>query len=305
MFDHLGIEEKAAPAQPDMDAPLPDSLQPPVAPQPEAPKPAETEKPAEDGKTEAAKPAEDPKTAWQPKFNETKHFKRPEDVEVAYVESSKEGRRLAGVVKETETALEKVSQELGLIKMQQEIGPELKDLTEEQMSTLTPQQVAMHVAKQSEQKQLKARLEEKRQAAGKEAKQSEEQRTNLIVGRAKAMERDAEKFPEYKDCMPLMDELLDWEPGIAGHPNTPMILYLAAQGIRAAEAKKAGKAAAAKAAGDAKTKAASDASAAGGTGAPGSEKTPAGTQPSVDPSSDLAHNMALVRGNRPKPVFAL
>lgn len=283
-----------------MDAPL-TGLSPAV---PEVPKPvaeaAKTEEPKiVDGKPVApvANQPVVPEKLW------AGQFKRPEDMEVAHLQSSKEGRRLAGELKARETALEAANAQVKELTDKLNMGPELKELTDADMQNMTPQQIALHVTKQAEQQRLKASLAEKSVAQAKATKQEQEARSTAIMERSRAMENDKERYPDYNELVPVMEDILDFEPMLSGHPGSPLVLYYAAKGYRAAQGAAEAAKASATSEEKAKVKAAADASAAGGTGPTSSAAVPAGSERNVDPDSDEAHNAALLRGGRRASVF--
>lgn len=304
-LDHLGMEEKQPLPEPEMDAPLGDALAPqtPSTPQ-EGQPPAEPAAVPEEPKPEGAnpQPASAP-TAWQPTHELTKTFKDPKDLEVAYVQSSMEGLRLAKVVKDHEALVDQANAKLRDLEDQIAVGQELKPLTDAEVAAMTPQQVAQHEVRMHEQQRLKKDLDQRKKSEAKQTQEREESRVNLIKTRTMKMESDTVNFPDFGELKPLMNNILDAIPQIAGYERSPDVLYFFAKGYRAHEMQKASKAAAAKSAEDAKAKAAADAAGAGGTGKTGSEKTPAGSQREIDPKSDEAHNLRLLRGNRPQPIF--
>src|SRR4051812_42713489 len=163
MFDHLAIEEVARPADPLMDAPMGELAEPTT--QPEVPAKADETVTPETPKTEAEKTAEAAAPqAWKPTQEQTKHFKRPEDLEVAYVQSSKEARRLVGEVKARDASIEKANAQVRELTEQLSLGPELKELTEAEAANMTPQQVAQHEARRLDQARTKKDLEQRRAA---------------------------------------------------------------------------------------------------------------------------------------------
>lgn len=301
MFDDVAITEPTRAPEPPMDAPLADPLAPQETQQPEAPKPSEEQQPGDEPNPEATKPpaGQDPVAAAPPK-KWAERFDRPEDLEVAYVQSSKEGRRLAGVVKERDAALEAAQGKIQQLEDQLSLGNELKELSQDEMANMTPQAVAQHEIKRAEQQRLKRELAQRRESEAKQSKEKAEAVTREIHGLVAQMR---EKVADFKDLEPIMDQMIDSWPEIAGSVNSPKILLWAARGWKAAQKEQAAQQAKAKAEAQAKAKAAAEAQAAGGSGAPGSTKTPAGTERQIDPDSDEAWNRKLLQGSGKAPIF--
>lgn len=308
MFDHAAFEEPKPVAQPEMDAPLglpgqspePEKPSEPAAPVEGEPAP-EPEKPA--GETPAAATAPEPKLlAVFPEIG-SRGFKSVEDLEIAYKRSSQEGQRLAKEYNARESELESAQNKVRDLEAQIAAGPEITELSKEELEAMGPIEAARHFAKLAEQRILKKQSEERKASEAKQAKAAQENLVSEIKARAESMRQDKQRFPDFDELQPVMDEFIDYEPNITGHKGSPMILYYAAKGYKAVQTDAASRKAAAEAAAKAKAKADADSAAAGANGSPGAEQKPAGTVKELDPNSDEAHNQRLIRGAKPKPVF--
>lgn len=307
LFDHLALAEKPIIQEPGMDQPLGSPF---AAPEQQKSTEAGTQPETESKPAVAKTGEENPSTEVKPKADEpgrmyADRFKTVEHLEVAYKQSSQQGRRLAKEVETRGVELEKAQSKIKELEAQVALGPETKEPTDDELKAMDPIAAAKALNRYSDQKRTREALAEKRSAEERQAKQSSEALYNEVVGRARSMAQDKEKYPDYGELEGIMSEFLDYEPSIAGHRGTPLVLYFAAKGLKSAQADVAARKASKASTDTAKVKAAADAAAAGGTGPAGSEKTPAGTERKLDPNSDEAHNMALLRGGKPKPVFSL
>ena len=244
---------------------------------------------AEGGEAAAAAAAK-PAKVW------ADQFKTPEDLEIAYRHSSVEGKRLAKMVKEQEaahaSALSAAQDRIAELEIQAELGPEIKEPTEDELEKMGPVKSMLHLQKISERKALAASLKGRTEQRKAEAKKAEAQLKAHHDMAWDEMERDAEHFPDFNDLKPVMKSILDLEPGVAGFPNSPLIAFLAAYGRRALgkRGELAKKEAGSKAA--AKAKAGAGAAAAGAAGS-GASKEPISTKKAPAADSDEAVNNGL------------
>lgn len=198
-----------------------------VAQTPEAETPG-----AEPPETPAAKPAEPAASKlW------AERFKTPEELEVAYSHSSKEGKRLATTVKEQEAAHDKTVGELrdkiAELEILAEAGPEIKEPTDEELEALGPVKATRLLQRLSDRKTLLHSLKGRKEQRERDAKSEVGALKGHIDGQIDAMLADAQRFPDYGVLQPDMTMIMDAEPGVTGHPNSPQIVYLAAYGRRA------------------------------------------------------------------------
>lgn len=299
MFDGAYSPDVQPPDDPVQDPPLGTVEEEAAKSQPQTEtEPGEEVKPLEGTPPAAAtpKPAE-PAKLWAGKFQ------KPEDLEVAYAQSSKEGQRLAQEVSGRKAELEKLLSEKRELELKVELGPEPKELTKEELDAMTPNDVARYYSERSERKIRVEQIKKEREAQAKQEKVNDDARVSHIVNRASQMEKDVENFPDYKDLHPLMDEIMDVEPGVRGLRRTPEILYFAAFGMRALQAARKGKTETAAAEKIAKDKAAADTSRAAGPGPTPSEKIP-GSGADANDDSDEAHNLRLIRAQK-RPILNL
>ncbi len=164
-------------------------------------------------------------------------YKSPEELEIAYKHSSAEGKRLAGRVKEIEagaaTKVSELSTRIAELEMQVQLGPEIPEYTDEQLEAMGPVKATRALQKQTERKQLAAKLKE--QAGARELKQKnwEAEVKEGIDGSITAMLKDSEAFPDYRELSPEILDLADRVPWATGNPNSAQLLYYAAFGRRA------------------------------------------------------------------------
>ena len=177
----------------------------------------------------AAKPAE----TVAPKLY-AGQFKTPEELEVAYGHSSNEGKRLAGEVKTLRVAHDKAVGELqdkiAELEIRAEVGPEIQEPTDEALEAMGPVKATRLLQKISDRKAQLATLKARKESRDKEAKQSEAQLSEHINRQIDDLRG---RFPDYIALRADMESIMDAEPGILGHPNTPQIVALAAYGRRA------------------------------------------------------------------------
>ena len=205
-------------------------------------------------------------------------YKSPEELEIAYKHSSAEGKRLAGRVKEIETAAQTQAQALQTriaeLEMQVELGPETPELTDEALEALGPIKAARAIQKAGERKMIAAKLKEAKAKREQEQKDYDSQVKAHIDDSITKMQRDAERFPDYGTLAPDIIELADIVPWATGNPNSAQLLYYAAFGRRALSTRKDADKQTKDSADKAKLKAAAAATATAAAGAGGGTKDP-------------------------------
>lgn len=315
------IEAPAAPAAPSSGASDPfesarlpgNEETPEVAPaKPEAEKPAEPEQPTPEAEakpeTPEATPAPEatkPAPVTEPKVW-AGQFKTPEDLEIAYKYSSQEGKRLASALKEQAVTSAKENEALrdrvAEMEILAEAGPEMKEPSDEELEAMGPVKAMRLVNKIEARKTLLTQLKARNESRSKESKEkaaaleSEIRDRFASMSTAKDQKSGEALFPDFDALQEDINSLMDFEPGIAGHRNSPIVAYFAAFGRRALERERAGKA---------KTRASSDAAAlrakaagvgAGAAGAAGGgAKEPAAVSTGAKPGSDEEYNDNLVK----------
>lgn len=241
-------------------------------------------------------------------------FKTPEDLEVAYGHSSAEGKRLSGVLKEQKVASEKSVRELQDkitdLEIMAQVGPEIKEPTEEELEAMGSAKAFKTLQSIAERKGVLAHLKTKAENQKREAAAAKEKLESFISG----MEADMPTakgdggellFPDFDALKPEMDYLKEYEPGMAGHKNSPIIAFLAAYGRRALRLANAGKAKTKESAAAAKTKVLAAAVGAGAAGAGGSGHDPVKTKTAPTPGSDDEMNDNLVKAGQRRHVNLL
>ena len=157
----------------------------------------------------------------EPKTEEAKtyagRFKKVEDLEVAYEQSSKEGKRLYDTVKEKESALEAKEAEIAELKAKLEEGPAPKELTEDELSQMSPHQVAQYFAEKTKREILGQQKKEKTEAQTKRQKQESEDTRRAILSDVEVMRKDKEKYPVFEDLQPVMKDIMDRFPAVTGY----------------------------------------------------------------------------------------
>ena len=224
-------------------------------------------------------------------------YKSPEELEIAYKHSSAEGKRLAGRVKEIEagaaTKVTELSTRIAELEMQVQLGPEIPELTDEQLEAMGPVKAARALQKQTERKVLAAKLKETKEAREKAQKKWEEDVDAHNDQWISKMKGDPENYPDYEALLPDMSKLADLAPWAVGNPNSAELLYYASFGRRALANVKGAKAKTKESADKAKLKAqaAGDVTAAPGAG--GGTKDPAAAKKTPKPGSDEDVNLGM------------
>lgn len=239
-------------------------------------------------KVDPAKPAK----LW------AEQYKTPEELEIAHKHSSAEGKRLATRVKEIEASSAKqvsdLQAQLAELQMQVEIGPEIKEPTDEELEAMGPIKAARMIQKLGERKATAAKLKEKQEARAAEQKRWESDTKASIDNAISKMLKDGENFPDYRELTPAILEIADAVPWATGNPDSAQLLYFAAFGRRAlsklgeAKAKTKESEATAKAT----AAAAATATATAGSGAGTKDPVASGKQ-APKPGSDEAVNQGM------------
>ncbi len=305
MFDDVAFSDPGdagAPTdqRPQLDPPITDGITSPAAVA-AAPAPGEPGKPAAPAPAPGTPAVPAPPKLWAGQFG------KPEDLEVAYTHSSKEGRRLRGLLTEAEEHL--ANQKARMAELQGELEGKnipFKELSNEELNSLNPAaQVTYALDKRAHDEAVvkaKSDAKAKFEATTRQAKETED----IVTNTCKRMLKDESNFPHYGELIPVMDEILDTVPGLRGHKFTPQVAYFAALGYMEAQKMRAGQQASAESAAEAARKAAADAARVGAvsSGAPGTG-LPAGMgSASPEPDSDAAHNAALIRAGRRRDPFS-
>lgn len=249
-----------------------------------------------EGKAEGDEPKAEPEAAKPEKLYAGK-YKTPEDLEVAYQHSSAEGKRLYSKVKEMESGFAKRESELldkiSELEIRAEVGPEPKDLTEEDLEKMGPAKAALALQKQTERKAALRELKAKAEARAKAQKDEEAKVKAAIDEQLDAMESDDKSYPDFGTLKPRIGRLMEANPHMTGHPNAPLNFYLMAYGLQALALR--GKAAKQSAESEAKAKAKAKAAAvgagaagAGGTATPPVKAVQKGSEDDGDAAMDAA-----------------
>ena len=298
-----GNEEtpEATQAQPEVVAET--EAQPEVKPETETPEAIEAA-----AKTDAEPAKEVQAKVW------AEQYKTPEELETAhkklainFAHSSKEGSRLNVALKEVQANAQKeidaLKDQLAEAKMVAEIGPEIKEPSDEELEAMGPVKATRLLTKIAEQKRLLADVKTRNEFRSKESKANADLRYNKIVEKAQVMrtakdEKGELVFPDFVELQPVMDELMSLEPGVTGHDNSPEILHLAAYGKRALERDRMSKAKTKESEGAAALKAKAAGVGAGAAGAAGGGAKQPEVKAKVDADSDEAHVERLLKAHR-------
>ena len=249
---------------------------------------------------EAAVETDPTKTATEPEKTAklwADQYKSPEELEIAYKHSSTEGKRLAGRVKEIEAGAQAKANELTAriaeLEMQVQIGPEIKEPTDEELEAMGPVKAARALQKVTERKALAEKLKDKQLARENEAKKWDADVRAHIDESITRMQKDSENFPEYRELAPAILEIADNVPWATGNPNSAQLLYYAAFGRRALANVKSANSKTKESADKAKLKAAASATATAAAGAGGGTKDPVAAKKTPKPDSDEAVNARM------------
>lgn len=293
-LDALKVSDPTPPAQADAETPAAGEG---IEPVPGAEGESE---PGLEGKTPEGEvpPKEEPAA---PKKLWAGQFEKPEDMEVAHLHSSAEGRRLHKELVQRESALEAMAAELGELKAKLAEGPAFQELTPEQLAEMDPGEKAEYFAARTEHRLRSEQAKEKQAQQQARAKQEQAQLVAGINARIDFMAANPDKFPEYQELGPVMDDLLERASWLAGKPETPDVLYAIAYGRKAMARDGLAKKASAASEEKRKKDAAAAAARAGSMG-----PTPGGKGPAKQPAagSDEAHNAAIIKAGRTVSHFS-
>ncbi len=226
-------------------------------------------------------------------------YKSPEELEVAYKHSSAEGKRLAGRVKEIEAGAQAKATELAAriaeLELQVELGPEMKEPTDEELEAMGPIKAARTIQKYGERKMLAAKLKEQKESREAKNKEWEGQVKTHIDESITKMQQDKDAYPDYRELAPDIMDLADRVPWATGNPNSAQLLYYAAFGRRALSKVKEAAGKTKESADKAKLTAAAAATATAAAGAGGGTKDPvAAGKSKPKPGSDDAVNEGMM-----------
>ena len=256
-------------------------------------------------------PAADPAKPAVPEKLYAGQYKTPEELEIAFGHSSREGKRLAAYTKELEAASAKTQGELSAriaeLEILAEVGPEMKEPTDEELEAMGPVKAMRLTQKMSDRKTRLAQLKAQREQSEKTSKAEAQAKETRIVNLAKNMrsmkdEAGNSRYPDFDEVAPIIDELIDFEPGAFGHEKSPIIGYYAAYGFRALQKDRAAKTKTKESEEAAKAKARAAAAGAGAAGATGTGKDPAVTKTGPEPDSDAEANDRLTKAYARKHV---
>ena len=224
-------------------------------------------------------------------------YKSPEELEIAYKHSSQEGVRLAGRVKEIEAGAQAKASELAAqiaeLQMQVELGPEMKEPTDEELEAMGPVKAARAIQRFGERKALAAKLKEQQGAREASQKKWEADVKNHIDDSISKMQADSEQYPDYKELAPDILDIADRVPWATGNPNSAQLLYYAAFGRRALSKVSEAKGKTKESAEKAKLAAAKAAAVTAAAGEAGGTKDPAKPKTTPKPGSDDAVNRKM------------
>jgi len=221
-----------------------------------------------------------------------------DELSKAFEHSSAEGIRLDQTVKQIQQELSAERAARAELEEKANETPPFKILTKSEMKELDPVDLAEYISKRDKWETQK----ETRKESLTKAKAAHEAETKAvkdhIYARSEMMMNDAVNFPGYKDLMPVMEQILDRAPHMAGRRETPDLLYFAALGLQKYREGKVSKDAEQKAKDEAAAQAAAQAAAAGS----GNPPAPVGSPQPQDDDSDEAFNKRLLE-KAPKRIF--
>jgi len=204
--------------------------------EPKAEKPEGEETSSEEPKTE---PKAEPLLAGR--------FKTTQDLEVAYNESSKEGRRLNAELTKAESIVGELESKLAAMELENEVGS-FRELTKEQLIELMNSEdpedrlaAQEYLVNRRLHEQNKSRLEKETKQRTANQERMASMKKKQIDAKFDEMKNDAVSYPEFTSLMPLMNEMADAvEDRLAGMPNGIEALYYMALGFRQLQAKQNG-----------------------------------------------------------------
>lgn len=234
-------------------------------------------------------------------------YKTPEELEVQYQHSSEEGKRLSVKLKKESEAYEgrigELTDKLSELEILAEVGPAEAELSDEQLEAMGPVKATRYLQRAQDRKNKLAQIKANQEIRKRETAKATAELQDHIRGSARDMEVDADNFPDFVELKPAMSRLMDIEPGVTGHANSPQVLYLAAYGMRALKRDAEGRK---KTAESTKAAAAKSKVAAVGAGAAqaagGGAKDVATQKKTADPDSDQSYNDRLVAAGQRRNV---
>jgi hypothetical protein len=221
-----------------------------------------------------------------------------EELAKAYEHSSTEGMRLNETLKQTLQRTAAIEAKYNELQLKLDETPPFKILSKEEIKELDPADQTEYIIKKNAweqkretRKETLAKMQEAHKAEADELK-------SYIYTRSEHMTKNAQEFPGYTELIPVMEQILDRMPTLAGRRETPDILYYAALGLQKYRESKVSQSAAEKARQDAANKAAADA-AANGSGNP---PAPVNATSPQDDDSDEAFNKRIL-SKAPQRIF--
>jgi len=225
---------------------------------------------------------------------------------IAYQNSSVEGRRLNGLLKDAQGQATSDKTRIAELEAELAAGPPLKDLSKEELEALSPAEQVQHaLALQRQQDKMEEGKKDAKQRVETEERAAEELETHITAS-ARRMAKDTKTFPGFSDpqTVRVMDEILEIMPAMRGDKHTAQMAYFASIGWQRVQEMRAGKDASDESARLAAEQAAADAARVGaGKTGPAQISPPAGGS-GVDPDSDEAHNNALIAAGKRKETFS-
>lgn len=171
-------------------------------------------------------------------------FKSPEELEEAYYESGREGRRLYELTKslgkergDFETKVRDFEAQLTALRSQSAF----KELSDAELQKLREENPASYIdyLRDKDKRDGAIRTEkEKAEAARKESEDKKRQTEEAISRGHREMLTDPKRYPGYRELQPAIDQVLDIAPELAGHDWTPKILYYVAKGLQSLRAER-------------------------------------------------------------------
>jgi len=221
-----------------------------------------------------------------------------EELRKAFEHSSAEGIRLDQTVKQVQQELAAERAARAELEEKANETPPFKILTKQEMKELDTVDLAEYISKRDKWEMQK----ETRKESLTKAKAAHEAETKAvkehIYARSEQMMTNTAEYPGYKELMPVMAQILDRMPNLAGRRETPDLLYYAALGLQKYREGKVSKDAEQKAKDEAAAQAAAQAAAAGS----GNPPAPVGSPNPQDDDSDEAFNKRLL-AKAPKRIF--
>ena len=221
-------------------------------------------------------------------------FATQQQLEVAYGELSKEGRRLRAELDKVQAAHAKELKErdgkIARLTATGKIGPQPREYTDEELNEMTPAQLIRHQQQVQDWKQSQREQENEIKTTQAEEERSAAETEEYIIARSKHMSEDNKEFPGYAQLIPVMEELMDWAPETLRHRKSPDILYLAAVGHVALQKSKVASKATQESEDIAKKRAQVIAAVSGGPGPTKTQTNPAGKTKKPHEMTDQEYN---------------